>query len=98
MSERPKPDVVIRGRHYATVALIDLHCQARRITRVTPADLSISPDAEAAWVAPSLFDVQINGCHGYSFNSERLNEDQISEVVAVCRQHGIGSFCPTLVT
>ena len=26
-------------------------------------------DREAGWVAPALFDLQINGCHGISFNS-----------------------------
>src|SRR5262249_3265393 len=87
-----------RARHYATGAVIDLHCQAGCIARVTPADSSISPNEEAGWVAPSLFDLQINGCHGHSFNSDRLGEAHIREVVAVCRAHGVVSFCPTLVT
>jgi N-acetylglucosamine-6-phosphate deacetylase len=49
-------------------------------------------------VAPALFDLQINGGNGCSFNSERLTVDEILRVIALCRRHGIGSFCPTLVT
>jgi N-acetylglucosamine-6-phosphate deacetylase len=49
-------------------------------------------------VAPALFDLQINGCEGHSFNSERLSIPDVRHIVAVCRRHGIGGLCPTLVT
>lgn len=55
-------------------------------------------DARLPWIAPALFDLQINGCHGISFNSESLSEDGIRKVVEVCRSHGVGQFLPTLVT
>ncbi len=50
------------------------------------------------FIAPALFDLQINGCGGHSFNSENLTLDAIREVVHTCRRHGVGSFCATLVT
>src|SRR5439155_10601298 len=53
---------------------------------------------EAGWVAPALFDLQINGCAGHNFSSTKLGRESIRQVVAICRQHGIGAFCPTLVT
>ena len=49
-------------------------------------------------MAPALFDLQINGCAGIAFNSPGLTIDGIRHVVSVCRGHGIGSLCPTLVT
>ena len=55
-------------------------------------------DLVAGWVAPALFDLQINGCAGIAFNSPGLTIDGIRHVVSVCRGHGIGSLCPTLVT
>ena len=55
-------------------------------------------DVEAEWIAPALFDVQINGCDGIGFNSPRLSEDDIRHVVGVCQSHGIGALCPTLIT
>jgi N-acetylglucosamine-6-phosphate deacetylase len=53
---------------------------------------------QAGWVAPALFDLQINGGHGLSFNSGQLTVENVRQVAALCRQHGIGGFCPTLVT
>jgi N-acetylglucosamine-6-phosphate deacetylase len=91
------PLLRLRARHYATKERIDLVCQDGLIRSVEiptqqPADL------EASWVSPALFDLQINGCDGYSFNSDRLTVDMIRHVVEVCWNHGIGGFCPTLVT
>src|SRR5438128_12044957 len=91
------PSMKIRGRHYATGELIEIESQGGVIQSLgnpgpEPADV------EAGWVAPALFDLQINGCDGYSFNSERLTADSVRHVVDVCRKHGIGALCPTLVT
>src|SRR5438105_608956 len=92
-----KKTMRIRARHYATGQLIDLVYNGGMIEAVEePA--ARPADAEAGWVAPALFDLQINGCDGISFNSGRLTRDDIRHVVRVCRKHGIGSLCPTLVT
>ncbi len=87
----------IRARHYATAQRVDLVCQQGRIAGLCPAG-ERGVDVEAGWVAPALFDLQINGCDGISFNSPQLGEDDIRRVVAVCRRHGIGALCPTLIT
>jgi N-acetylglucosamine-6-phosphate deacetylase len=87
----------IRAHHYATGELIDLACDDGRITAIGPPSAA-PPDRAAGWVAPALFDLQVNGCDGHSFNSERLTSDTVRHVVAVCRRHGIGGLCPTLVT
>jgi N-acetylglucosamine-6-phosphate deacetylase len=87
----------IRARHYATGQLVDVSCKDGVIAAIDPATTA-RPDGEAGWVAPALFDLQINGCDGHSFNSPKLTIDTVRHVVSVCRRHGIGSFCPTLVT
>jgi N-acetylglucosamine-6-phosphate deacetylase len=92
----PRP-LRLRARHYATGELLDIHCEQGRIARLVPA-VEGGVDIEADWVAPALFDLQINGCDGISFNSPHLTDDDIRRVVAVCRRHGIGAFCPTLIT
>jgi N-acetylglucosamine-6-phosphate deacetylase len=86
----------LRARHYATGTLIDIACNGT-ITAIEPAG-SGPVDREAGWVAPALFDLQINGCDGHSFNSEKLTIETVRHVVNVCRAHGIGGLCPTLVT
>src|SRR5262245_13109058 len=87
----------LRARHYATAAIVDVVCDRGVIADIR-APSAAAPDVEAGWVAPALFDLQINGCDGHSFNSERLTVDTVRHVVRVCRQHGIGGLCPTLIT
>jgi N-acetylglucosamine-6-phosphate deacetylase len=89
--------VRIGARHYATGKRIELVCAGGRIVSLTSPTAS-PPHLEAGWVAPALFDLQINGCDGQSFNSDQLTVEMVRRVVAVCRRHGIGEFCPTLVT
>jgi N-acetylglucosamine-6-phosphate deacetylase len=87
----------IRAKHYATSELIDVQTDAGRITDVHAAREDAA-DLEAGWVASALFDLQINGCDGHSFNSPDLTVDQVRHIVGVCHQHGIGGLCPTLIT
>jgi len=87
----------VRACHYATGQLIELQLRQDCIVALT--DLSSEPiDLSAGWIAPALFDLQINGCAGISFNSPTLTTAAIRQVVVKCRQHGIAAFCPTLVT
>jgi N-acetylglucosamine-6-phosphate deacetylase len=87
----------LRGRHYATGERLDVLCEHGRITRLEPVG-DTTADVEADWIAPPLFDLQINGCDGISFNSPHLSENDIRRVINVCCRHGIGALCPTLVT
>src|SRR4051812_22171431 len=87
----------LRAKHYSTGARLDILCVDGRIAALDAATDGPA-DVEAGWVAPALFDLQINGCDGISFNSPRLTAAEIHHVVRTCRRHGIGAFCPTLVT
>jgi N-acetylglucosamine-6-phosphate deacetylase len=89
--------MLIRARHYGRGQPIELLWEDGWIRSVQPAT-GARVDLETGWVAPALFDVQINGCDRHSFNSEILNEDSVRHVVNTCRSHGIASLCPTLVT
>jgi N-acetylglucosamine-6-phosphate deacetylase len=87
----------LRARHYATGEPLEMVCAGDRIESIGP-PTPAPADLEAGWVAPALFDLQINGCDGRSFNSEQLDVDAVQHVVRVCRRHGIAGLCPTLVT
>jgi N-acetylglucosamine-6-phosphate deacetylase len=91
----------IRARHYATGEWIELLC-GRRIESLTSPTLEDreagEPILAADWVAPALFDLQVNGCDGRSFNAASLTVADVRHVVRVCRRHGISALCPTLVT
>jgi N-acetylglucosamine-6-phosphate deacetylase len=55
-------------------------------------------DLEASWVAPALFDLQVNGCDGRGFSSEQLTVQDVRHILGVCHRHGVGGLCPTLIT
>jgi N-acetylglucosamine-6-phosphate deacetylase len=93
--------MLIRARHYATGQPVDVVCEGGKIASIDPQSSKTRPgacDVDADWVAPALFDLQINGCDGHSFNSEKLTADNVRHVVEVSRRHGIGALCPTLIT
>jgi N-acetylglucosamine-6-phosphate deacetylase len=87
----------LRGRHVVSGQLLDLVCAGGQLTSVGPATTEAA-DHTAAWVAPALFDLQINGCCGRAFSSERFTVEDVGVVVNVMHRHGVAGFCPTLVT
>lgn len=87
----------IRARHYVTGQLHDLICKGDFIVALEPAS-SLPADLEAGWMAPALFDLQINGCDGRAFSSAKLTGDDVHHIVAVCRRHGIVGLLATLIT
>jgi N-acetylglucosamine-6-phosphate deacetylase len=89
--------MLIRARHYATGEPVDIQHERGVIVDLSSAGPGPA-DRVAGWVAPALFDLQINGCLGISFNSSTLNGEQVRTVVDECRRHGIGGLLPTLVT
>ncbi|MFM7152148.1 MAG: N-acetylglucosamine-6-phosphate deacetylase, partial [Gemmataceae bacterium] len=53
---------------------------------------------QAEWLVPPLFEWQINGCIGHAFSSPTLNQKDVCAIAAEVVRHGVGSFCPTLIT
>ncbi|MEZ6140624.1 MAG: amidohydrolase family protein [Zavarzinella sp.] len=88
----------IRGQHYRTGDLIDLELLQQQVTAVSAAQYDIDVDHHHDWLMPGMFDPQINGAVGISFNSPELSEAGIMKVVGHCRRHGITQFFATLVT
>jgi N-acetylglucosamine-6-phosphate deacetylase len=85
--------MILHARHYTTGKPIAVTVANGRITAVADSD-----GKPQQWVAPAFFDPQINGCFRISFNSPSLTPDQVRTVADECRKHGIGAFCPTLIT
>jgi N-acetylglucosamine-6-phosphate deacetylase len=81
------------ARHYATGEPLAVTVAGGRIAAVGPSDAN-----PTGWVAPAFFDVQINGCLGIGFNSPTLTAEQVHAVTGECRRHGIGAYCPTVIT
>src|SRR5260370_28932061 len=87
----------IRGSHDATGERIDLVCDGDVIASVEFVS-SAAADLEAGWIAPGLFDLQINGCDGKAFSSADLTCDDVRHIVQICRRHGIVELLSTVIT
>lgn len=96
---------ISRGRHivqfyarrYDCGEPVRITVEAGRIAGIEPA----WPDADLeTWpfVAPGLFDLQINGFGGIWFSDEGLTPDQVLSVLDAHFPHGITRLCPTLIT
>lgn len=89
--------MLVRARHYRTLEPLDVECEGGVIARVGPASTG-RPDVEGEWVAPALFDLQVNGCLGKAFASTSLTIDDIRIIVEYAHRHGVAGLCPTLIT
>ena len=87
----------LRGRSYVNGEPICVTIEGERIARVDPA----WPDGDAAawpWIAPGLFDLQINGHKGVWFCDPKLTAEQVLTVLEAHFAFGITRMCPTLIT
>jgi len=88
----------LRARHYRTGQLLLATVLDDRLASLVPAEADTPADHCASWIAPGLFDLQINGALGRAFVSPQLTSDDIHLIVAECQRHGITGLCPTLIT
>jgi N-acetylglucosamine-6-phosphate deacetylase len=86
-----------QARRYDTGEPIRLTIDKGRIESVNP----VWPRGDVCewpYVAPGLFDLQINGFGGVWFSDEQLTPEQVLSVLDSHYQHGITRLCPTLIT
>lgn len=89
--------VRLRANDYRSGQRIDVRTNAGLIESITPAGTD-PIDLEAGWIAPALFDIQINGCKGKAFGSDTLMADDVYRIIRVCQKHGISRLMPTIIT
>ncbi len=87
----------VKGRRYDNGEPVVINIEGERIASVQPA-LPDGPVADWPYVAPGLFDLQINGHAGIWFAKADLTTD---EVLTTLRHHfrfGVTRLFPTLIT
>lgn len=85
------------GRSYVNGEPICVTVEGERIARVEPA-WPERDSAEWPWIAPGLFDLQINGHKGIWFCDPHLTAAQVLSVLEEHYAFGITRLCPTLIT
>ena len=85
------------ARRYDTGEPVKITISGDRIAAVEPA----VPDGSAAdwpFVAPGLFDLQINGLDGVWFAAEDLTADDVLKTLHGHYRFGVTRLCPTMIT
>jgi N-acetylglucosamine-6-phosphate deacetylase len=84
----------IKARHYATGRPITVRWQNGQIVRLSPA----SSIRENLWIAPPLFDLQVNGYGRVDFQQDGITLEQLRAATRELRSAGCSRFLLTLVT
>jgi len=86
------------GRRYDTAQPVSIEIAGGRIARLAP----ISADRQAPdgwpWIAPGLWDIQINGYGGQEFSAPDLTAEKVRAIVLGYDAFGVTRCCPTLFT
>src|SRR5436190_2700768 len=88
-------DGKIHAWHFATGNPIYLHFNGGVISKI---EMISEPPPQAQWIAPGLFDLQINGYAGVDFQQDSLALDSLLMAARGLRRAGCTRFLVTLVT
>ena len=94
-----RPDPVIRfcARRYETGEPVQITVRGNSISRVEPAWPGLD-FLNWPWVAPGLFDLQVNGYGGIWFSSPTVTSSEVATAVRQFLAHGVTCILPTLIT
>lgn len=84
----------IRAHHFATGKPVSVRWQNGVITSID----EISSAPENLWIAPALFDVQVNGYGGIDFQQDDLTTEDLLSATQQLRRDGCARFFLTLIT
>src|SRR6266478_2992446 len=85
----------ICGWHYGTRQPIRLVCKDGIIIRM---DKARSRPSRLVWLAPCLFDAQVNGYGGVDFQQDNLSAEELLCAARRLRAAGCARFLVTLIT
>ncbi|MEI8381185.1 MAG: amidohydrolase family protein [Planctomycetota bacterium] len=89
--------VTLKARSYENGEPIKVTIAGNRIRSIEPAWPSESV-ADWPYIAPALFDLQINGHGGIWFSSDSLTRSDVLQALEPHYRYGVTRLCPTLIT
>jgi N-acetylglucosamine-6-phosphate deacetylase len=86
------------GRRFDTGKASSLEIQSGRIASIAPLELDAATAAGWPWIAPGLWDLQVNGYAGQAFSSQELTPRHVANIGRKMFSFGVTRFLPTLTT
>lgn len=93
----PSTTLQIHARRYDTGEPVRISIAGQRIASVEPA-WPAGKASDWPFVAPGLFDLQVNGYGGHWFSDVNCTPDQVAQAIRPYLAAGVTRLCPTLVT
>jgi N-acetylglucosamine-6-phosphate deacetylase len=92
-------DGEIAAWHYATRKPVRVQWTNGVVSKIENLNSESSDaPADSLWIAPALFDVQVNGYGGIDFQRDDFTLDDLLVASRKLREHGCGRFFLTLIT
>lgn len=88
----------LHGRRYDTGEPICIEVAAGKIADMAVCTADGSSAARWPWIAPGLFDIQVNGYGGQEFSALDLTPEKVNAIVQGYAAYGVTRCCPTLLT
>ena len=91
--------MIVRGKIVGTDASVSVCIDGARISAVR--DDQAAEDAiggDDVWIAPAIFDVQVNGAGGIDYTGGDLTVEKIGQTSHWLHSTGTGKWCPTVIT
>ncbi|HEV8070056.1 MAG TPA: amidohydrolase family protein [Planctomycetaceae bacterium] len=89
--------LTLYGRRYENGEPVRITVEGERIAAIEPAWPPHTAE-EWPWVAPGLFDLQINGRGGVWFGKAGITVDEVLQVLGEHFAFGVTRLCPTVIT
>ena len=83
------------GRRYDDAAAVRVAVESGKIAAVERVS---DAEGDLPYIAPGLFDIQVNGAVGVEFSSSTLTRDGVVKVLRKMLKDGVFRCCPTLTT
>lgn len=94
-----KERILVRGIFAGAEEPSDIILQKGQVETVKKAGRA-TPDfgSKTAIIAPTLFDIQVNGANGIDLQSKELTPENISALTDFLAGHGVSHWIPTIIT
>jgi len=87
-----------RGKLVGADAVVTVCTEGDRIASVSAAETNEAIGGDDVWIAPAIFDVQVNGVGGINYKASDLTGEKVIETTEWMHKSGTGIWCPTLTT
>jgi len=90
--------MAFRGKLVGSGDVVTVQADGGKIASVDETVVGDAIGGDDVWVAPAIFDVQVNGVGGINYKEDGLTVERVVETTEWMYKTGTGVWCPTVTT